>query len=353
MPRVVPSISVIMPVRNAVAYLGWAVESVLAQTWGDLELLAIDDGSSDGSLELLRLMAKADTRMRVLDSPGRGIVDALNHGVRAARADLVARMDADDVCEPGRLETQLERMLSEPDLGVLGTSARTISDAPTPGLDAYHGWVATLTSHDLVVKGCLVESPLVHSSVLARRGLLQRHLYRCEASARLEPFVDRHDSTAWPEDYDLWLRLLRRGVRLANLSDPLVRVRVHPTRTTVTGGFGVKAMARIKMHHLLQTTLAFRPPVVVQGAGHHGKMWLRKLCAAKVPVAALLDVAPGRLGKRIDGVSVRPVHDLPGIERALVIVAVGQKGPNTRRDEVRAQLDPMGLDEGVDYVFVC
>jgi hypothetical protein len=188
---------------------------------------------------------------------------------------------------------------------------------------------------------------------MASRDLLLEHGYRTVEQAELSPGVAPHDGSAWPEDYDLWLRLLRAGARIANLPDRLVEVRWHPSMTTRTRGFTTAGMARLKLDHLLRTRLANGGPVVLQGAGRHGKMWLRMLAAAGVEVAALIDVAVRRQGKRIDGVPVHPVEALPSIDRRLVIVACGQKGENTRRGEVRVQLGGMRLCEGRDYVFVC
>jgi hypothetical protein len=342
-----------MPVRDAMPYLDEAVSSVLDQDLDDLELVAVDDGSTDGSADRLRELGRRDARVRVLSSPGRGIVPALNLAVREARAALVARMDADDVCLPGRLALQARRLESGAGPDVLGCGGELLSREPAPGLEAYLGWVASLTGPGAVRRGCLIESPLIHSAVMTRRDLLLASPYRSVDEAALAPGVPEHDGSTWPEDYDLWLRLLRQGVRIENLPVPLVRVRWHPGKSTRAGGFTIAAMARLKLHHLLRTALARRPAVVVQGAGRHGKMWARMLRGCGIEVRALLDVAARRLGRRIDGVSVRPVDALPQIERSLVIVAVGQKGPNTRRDEVRAQLGPMGLEEGRDYLFVC
>jgi glycosyltransferase involved in cell wall biosynthesis len=342
-------VSVVMCVRDGLPFLGEAVDSVLAQSLEDLELVAVDDGSTDGSLELLAQRASRDGRIRVLRSPGRGIVDALNRGVAAARTPLVARMDADDVCEPHRLRRQLERMRRPDGPDVVGTGAAVISDGPSPGLEAYHRWLASLDTAEALRRECLVESPLVHSSVMADRRLLAAHRYRSGAEAGIT--VD--PGAVWPEDYDLWLRLLRAGARILNLPEPLVRVRVHPRRVTRERSYSPAALAPLKLHHLLCTRLARRPPVVVQGAGRHGKMWARLLVRASVPVTALLDVSPRRRGKRMDGLPVHAVEDLPGLDRELVLVAVGQKGPNTRRAEVRAQLAAQGLVEGDDYVFVC
>src|SRR4051794_6833690 len=96
----VVALSVVLPVFNGEASLDEAISSVSRQSFGDFELLVIDDGSSDGSAAIARRHVAADPRVKVLDNPGKGLVAALNHGIEQARAELIARMDADDVALP-------------------------------------------------------------------------------------------------------------------------------------------------------------------------------------------------------------------------------------------------------------
>ena len=102
-----PAVSVLMPVYNAEAYLAEAVQSVLDQTWADFELIAVNDGSKDASGAILEDFARRDQRVRVISRPNTGIVGALNDAFAVARADLLARMDSDDLCMPARLEKQV------------------------------------------------------------------------------------------------------------------------------------------------------------------------------------------------------------------------------------------------------
>ncbi|HEX5242322.1 MAG TPA: glycosyltransferase family 2 protein, partial [Tepidisphaeraceae bacterium] len=103
-----PALSVVMPVYNCQRHLAAAMESVLAQTFHDFELIAVDDGSQDKTLKILRQFEKKDSRIRVLSRPNTGIVGALNDGLAMAQADLIARMDGDDICLPERFERQIE-----------------------------------------------------------------------------------------------------------------------------------------------------------------------------------------------------------------------------------------------------
>jgi glycosyltransferase involved in cell wall biosynthesis len=123
-----PLVSVVLPVYNGERYLRSAVESILGQTLRAFEFLLMDDGSRDSSLAILHEYGRLDTRIRVVATGHRGEAATLNHGLRLAQADLVAKMDADDISLPERLGAQYERFASEPDLWVLGTTVEEIDD---------------------------------------------------------------------------------------------------------------------------------------------------------------------------------------------------------------------------------
>ena len=204
-------ISVLMPVYNAERYLAEAVHSILGQTWSALELIAVDDGSTDGSLEILRRIAATDPRLEVLSFPNRGIVMALNSGLAIARGDLVARMDADDVASPTRLAMQARYMERHRECIALG--GQVLRTDP-------QGWPIARS-----------RLPLGHNEIEAR-------LFAGEGGALPHPtlMMRRADMIAlggyrveaqWVEDIDLYLRAAEKG-RLANLPDVLLRYRRHP-----------------------------------------------------------------------------------------------------------------------------
>ncbi|HMO65446.1 MAG TPA: glycosyltransferase family 2 protein, partial [Verrucomicrobiota bacterium] len=115
-----PRVSVVLPVFNALATLPRAVASVRAQTFTDWELVAVDDGSTDGSGEWLARAAKEEPRLRVLRRPHAGLVPALKDGLDAARGEFIARLDADDECLPDRLAAQVAMLDADPSFGVAG-----------------------------------------------------------------------------------------------------------------------------------------------------------------------------------------------------------------------------------------
>ncbi len=127
-----PAVSVVMPLYNARRHLASALDSVLAQTFTDFEIIAVDDGSRDDTLDLLRQYESRDPRVRVLSRPNTGIVGALNDGMRLARADLIARMDGDDLCLPDRFEKQVAYLQQHPDCVLVGSQVLLIDPDGEP-----------------------------------------------------------------------------------------------------------------------------------------------------------------------------------------------------------------------------
>ena len=204
-----PAISVVLPVYNAEAYVREAVESILAQTFTDFELIIINDGSTDGSGAILRDLAAHDTRIVLVERPNDGLVSALNEGIGRARAGLIARMDADDVAMPERFALQHARMVQEPELAVLG-SFFNIMDRDGNIIRLYDDLPLTPAEARSAVGGFLVAHPAV---IMRRDAVLKAGGYRkafCHA-----------------EDYDLWLRISDLGYAIANLSQPLLNWREH------------------------------------------------------------------------------------------------------------------------------
>lgn len=204
-----PTVSVLMPVHNGARYLIEAIESILNQSWGDFEFIIVDDGSTDETPGLLA--EQIDPRIRVLRMPKGGIVPALNAGLAAASGRYVARMDADDFSLPTRLERQVEWMERHPEIGVLSTAAERIDSAgrslgPQPGYDPHQMWLELAAGN-----------PVVHGSVMMRRAILP------------PPPTYR----GVPEDYDLWIRLARQGVRFGYLDECLYRFRTHEQRASL------------------------------------------------------------------------------------------------------------------------
>jgi len=205
----IPQISVIMPVYNCQDYLALAVQSILSQTVGDFEFLIIDDGSTDHSPKLLQDFARRDRRIKLISRPNTGIVGALNDGLHAARAPLIARMDGDDISLPDRFEKQLAYMNEHPDCVLVGSRVLLIDSDGDP----IREWIAEFT-HDEIDQAHLTHGwPVIHPTVMMR----------ADAVRAIGGYRDEYQ---WQEDLDLFLRLAEVG-KLANLPDTLLKYRKH------------------------------------------------------------------------------------------------------------------------------
>jgi glycosyltransferase involved in cell wall biosynthesis len=201
-----------MSVYNGAPWVATAVASVLAQADGDLELVVMDDGSTDATPDLL--VAVVDPRLRVHRQARTGLTRALNRGLGLARGALVARLDADDLALPERLARQRAFLATHPDVGLLGTAAREVDEA-----GALVRIVRPPTDDAAIRRALIRANPFVHSSVMARRELLAR--------------AGGYDETlAVAQDYDLWMRLAR-VTRLANLDEVLVVRRLGAGRVSI------------------------------------------------------------------------------------------------------------------------
>jgi glycosyltransferase involved in cell wall biosynthesis len=326
-------------VRDGVSTLPACLESLAAQTLSDYEVVAVDDGSRDDTPRTLESWARGDRRLHVLRTPRRGLVAALNLTLAEAQAPLVARMDADDVAHPERLERQVRRLEADAGVDVLGCRVELFAGQGGPvggGMRTYVEWLNGLLDHDSMARDRFVESPLVHPSVAMRR----------ETLVRLGGWRDLDG----PEDYDLWLRAFEAGLRFAKLGEVLLRWRDHPDRLTRTDPrYSPPRFLAFKLAALGRGPLAARRPVVIWGAGKVGKAWARALNAAGHHLAAFVEVDPRKIGGRIHGAPVVAVPEAAELKGPLHLAAVGQKGARAR---IRAEARRLGLREESDLLAV-
>jgi glycosyltransferase involved in cell wall biosynthesis len=331
-----PRISVLLPVRDARATLDACLDSLAAQTLADHEVVAVDDGSTDGSGDRLAERAARDPRLRVLREPPRGIAGALNRALSEARAPLVARMDADDVSHPSRLALQAERLARAPAVDVLGCRVAVGADAGE-GMRAYARWVNGLLEHEAMARDRFVESPVVHPSVAMRASTLRA--------------LGGYRDFDGPEDYELWLRAFDAGLRFGKLRETLLEWRDSPGRLTRSDPrYAPERFRSVKVEALERGPLATRDrPLVIWGAGRIGKAWSRALRARGFRQLAFVEVDPRKLGQRIHGIPVVSVERAASFAGALHAAAVGQPGA---REAIRSEAARLGLLEPRDLVAV-
>ncbi|EMI45380.1 glycosyltransferase family 2 protein [Rhodopirellula sp. SWK7] len=209
-----PQVSVVIPVYNAEAFLAEAIQSVIDQTFENWELIAVDDGSSDRSLEILHDFAAKDPRIRVLPREHAGICSTRNAGIDASRAKYFAALDNDDAMTPTRLQMQFDFLESHPDYAAVGTAGLLIDVDGDPINDRHF----PTSSDDVEAELLAGRNPLMQSSMMFRR----------EAVIAAGGYQDGRN---YAEDYDLFLRLTENG-KIGNLSDLLMRQRQHISRAS-------------------------------------------------------------------------------------------------------------------------
>lgn len=206
-----------MPVFNCERYVSQSIESILNQTLGDFEFLIINDGSTDGSLKIIEQYAKSDSRIRILTKLNGGIVSALNMGLDNASGEMIARMDSDDLCHPGRFEAQFDYLKEHPEVCLLGTASEYV-DPVGRRLKAFY----PPENHDDIIARLLVGdgAAMIHPTLMGPVST-----WRNAGGYRKEyNFV---------EDYDFYIRASRLG-KLANLKIPFLLNRLHFRSTNHT-----------------------------------------------------------------------------------------------------------------------
>lgn len=206
-----PRISVLLPVYNGAEFLREAVASILSQTFGDFELLIVDDGSTDESLAIIRALAESDCRIRFDSRPNRGLVKTLNELLDIATSPFIARMDADDIAEPERFQQQLREFEKNESLLAVGSDVYSI--------DPKGRRLMTITmphTHDEIDRHTMA---VVHGSGMCHPAMM----FRSTAFER----AGRYREEYWPaEDADLVLRIAEKG-SVANIPLPLLSYRSH------------------------------------------------------------------------------------------------------------------------------
>jgi glycosyltransferase involved in cell wall biosynthesis len=262
-----PAVTVLMPVRDGARHLPEALDSILRQGWRDLECLVCDDGSADATPDILARAAAADARLRVLSLPRAGIVAALNAGLEAARAGWVARMDADDIAMPDRLDHQMAAAARHPEAAAIGGAWRVIGAHGRP-----RRRVAPPLEPEAIAQALLRHNPLAHPTMLLRRDAV-RALGGYRVAFR------------GAEDYDLWLRLAERHP-IRCVPDTLIDYREHAGQTAWTdiaarvhAELGARAAARARRAGL---------PDPAEGAGAIDAAWLRAAGVTQAEIVATM-----------------------------------------------------------------
>jgi len=321
-----------MPVYNAENTVLHALDCLRAQTCPSLEIIVVNDGSTDGTMELLHRQKD----IKLLDHSHRGIVPALNDGLAAAGGNYIARMDADDLCHPERIEMQASYLDTSPDIGLVGCRVGFGGDRKKQaGYAAHVDWINSLIEPEEIDLNRFVESPFAHPSVMFRR-----ELFELFGAYRDGPF---------PEDYELWLRWMANGVKGGKVDRELVTWNDPPERLSRTDPrYSVDAFYKTKAEYLfqwLEKHNPHHPDVIVWGAGRVTRKRAGILAGYGLRITHYIDIKERQLNCKTP---VIQHTDIPDPASCFILPMVGNRGV---RDQIRPILQERGFVEGKNCIF--
>lgn len=309
------TVSVLIPFYNAEETLVAAVESVASQTVSfPFEIVLVDNASTDTSPEIARSLAKKYNNITLVYEARQGISFALNTGLKNVRGKYVARMDADDVSLPGRLQKQHDFLDRNPEFGLVSGLVKFVSNLPdATGYKQYVKQLNAWQTEEELYRYRFVESPFAHPSVM----------FRHELVTRFGPYTEQPE----PEDYELWLRWFKQNVRMKKLDDYVLEWHDSPRRLTRSHeNCSPEALDRVRYRYLaewLKPRLSSLPPVYVWGGG---KLATRKLKLleplAGFKTAGIIDL------KSKPASAIPHIHfsDIPAPGKIFIISMVSNRG---------------------------
>lgn len=325
-----------MPVFNAEKTLAECLESILDQTLEEFELVAVNDNSTDRSVEVLR--SYNDSRISIIENQQKGIVSALNLGLQSCRSDLVARMDADDVMYVDRLKKQFAVMTDDASITLCATQARKFpEEIIKAGYAEYMHWQNACLSKQDIGNQIYIESPFAHPSVMFRKHRVID--------------LGGYKEGEFPEDYELWLRLFHAGEHMMKLDEVLIDWRESVNRLSRTSSrYSDAAFDVLRAEYLAKDKRLQGRDIVFWGAGRKTRKRTQYLIERGVKPVAWIDIDNKKIGKAYhDATTFSPDWLLAVNERPFVLNYVRNHGVRTL---CRNYLDEAGYVMGRDYLDV-
>ncbi len=332
-----PLVSILIPFKDTEGFLPECLESILDQTYKNWEVLAVNDHSTDSSFALLQQFSRKDSRIKVFENPGNGIIPALRMAYSESQGELITRMDSDDIMTSDKLQVMVDS-LKRKGKGHLAVgqvkyfSDRGISD----GYDRYEKWLNQLTEKGEnffeVYKECVIPSPCWMA-------------YREDFDA-----CGAFGPNRYPEDYDLTFRFYKNGLKCIPCNEILHSWRDYDSRTSRTSEhYAQNYFLDIKLHYFLKLDFEPSRPLTVWGAGNKGKTIAKKLQEQGIAYYWLCD-NPKKIGKKIYGMEMLHFSHLTELENPQSIITVANE---EAQKSIREYFTNLGQKPMRDYFFFC
>jgi glycosyltransferase involved in cell wall biosynthesis len=341
MQRVSAATSIVLPYRDAEKTLGECIKSIQEQSLENWELIAVNDNSSDSSEALVQGLAKKDSRIKPIQTIKGGLVSSLNLGIVHSSTPLIARMDADDRMYPNRLRTQVDYMNENPDIGLVSSKVDHLTWAPneTMGYGSYVEWTNQLLTHDEISMNRFIESPFAHPSVLFRKSLLDQY--------------GPYEEGDFPEDYDLWLRLLSCGVKMNKIDQILLEWRDSPGRLSrQCKRYSKDAFQKTKARYFSEWWNAHfvgKKVLTAWGAGKIAKKQAVHLSSYGLMIDRFFDIDPKKIGSPHSSTQVSFIDKIPPPGDTFLLVLAGAR---SARNAITCFLERKEYLLGKDYMFL-
>ena len=332
----IPKVSVILPFFNAATTLGRAMESIASQSLSDFECILINNNSTDEGVEIAKVWVKKDERFILIHEKKQGVMFASNTGSEKARGKYIARMDADDWAYPDKLKLQVSFLDANPDYGAVAGIVEHIPHSENAkGFARYVDWVNSVQTYQEILNSRFIESPIPNPSAMWRKEVAEKH--------------GMYKSGDFPEDYEMWLRWLSKGVKISKLSDTVLKWHDSDTRLTRTNPiYSDSAFYRIKTKYLadwLKKNNPFYPKITIWGASRISRRRARLLIQYGIEIEYYIDTKRGR---QLDK-EVMYYSEIPPPGKLFILTYIKQMNA---RDEIQKFLHSKGYQEGVDYLLV-
>ena len=330
-----PIVSVLMPVFEAKATLERAIESILAQDFA-FELVIVLNNSDSETRQIAESYNTEYDEITLINESIQGIAYALNAGLQKCQSEFIARMDADDVMLPGRLNHQFDFLQSNPAIAVVGSKAVYKSTSnETLGYQFHVDGINEIVSEQDILDYRFIESPLAHPSVMFRKSVILEY--------------GGYSTKKIPEDYELWLRLLSKSIRIAKTDFPAVIWNDHTERASrILPHYSVEAFNEVKMHYLKQYILSAvnigNTKLILLGAGKKAKRNLTILESDGIQFWGISDLKH----REIEGKVFIPFQDLSYQKDLFLVSMVSNRGAWKEIDQA---LKGKGFQRGKNYVL--
>lgn len=330
-------VSVITPFKNTDKYLKECIESLIGQTYANWELIAVNDHSTDNSFKIVEEYAKKDSRIKLFDNYGNGIIEALRTAFAKSAGNMITRMDSDDIMTPDKLQILVGNLTERGVGNVAIGQVRYFSEVGiSDGYARYEKWL-----NALIAKGICYEEIYKECSIPSPNWLVYKEdLIKCGA----------FDLDFYPEDYDLTFRFYKYGLKCIPCEQVTHHWRDYSSRTSRTNEhYTNNYFLDIKLRYFLELDYDSKRPLTVWGAGTKGKTIANHLVNKSVLFHWICD-NPKKIGHKIYDQELLNFNMLTGFENPQSIITVANEGAQL---EILDYMNKQRMQPMKDYFFFC